>query len=309
MLLENVFSWSKSRDEEFRECRRKYYYDRYAAWGGWDKTAPPTTRQAYGLKNLKNRWAWKGETVHHAIEHSLKSLRARRPVPSGEALARLTDAMRRDYKLSKSKKYIDEPKRVVGLFEHEYEKPVSDDTWKALHDSSAECLKNFYESELFGELSREDPASWLVIEDLEEFDFEGAKIFVKLDFARKKGGIVEIYDWKTGKDGGDGASPGIQIGTYAIYAMRKWSIPLNGVRAFLFNLTRAPAAAQEQLLTERLIKDTKSAIQKSIEGMRLLLADGQKNIPKPKEDFPFTENVRLCESCNFLKICDKYASP
>ena len=72
--LENVFSWSKSRDEQFRECQRKYFYDKYASWGGWDKTALPEIRLAYVLKNIKNRWAWKGETVHHVIEDALKAM-------------------------------------------------------------------------------------------------------------------------------------------------------------------------------------------------------------------------------------------
>ena len=83
--LENVFSWSKSRAEEFQECQRKYFYDRYASWGGWERQAPAEARLAYILKNLKNRWAWKGETVHHVIEDVLKSLRAGKAVSPAEA--------------------------------------------------------------------------------------------------------------------------------------------------------------------------------------------------------------------------------
>ena len=71
--LENVFSWSKSRAEEFDECKRKYYYARYLSWGGWEAAAPAQVRLAYILKNLKNRWAWKGEVVHHVIETAMKS--------------------------------------------------------------------------------------------------------------------------------------------------------------------------------------------------------------------------------------------
>ena len=104
-MIENIFSWSKSRDEEFRECQRKYFYDRYASWGGWDKNAPKETRMAYVLKNLKNRWAWKGETVHHIIEDVLKSLKNGQEVKLDTALARLTETMRRNYKSSKAKKH------------------------------------------------------------------------------------------------------------------------------------------------------------------------------------------------------------
>ena len=202
-FLENVFSWSKSRDEQFRDCQRKYFYDKYAAWGGWDKTSPEDIRLAYVLKNLKNRWAWKGESVHHVIEDVLKSYRADKPVTFDEAYARLTEVMRAGYRASKAKKYYEDPKKTPGLFEHEYDKPVGDEVWKKIHDESVDCLKNFYGSSFFKELCADDKRTWLVIEDLEEFDFEGAKVYVKLDFARKKGSAIEIYDWKTGKEGGD----------------------------------------------------------------------------------------------------------
>ena len=38
--LANEFSWSRSRDATFHECRRRYFYQYYGAWGGWETTAP-----------------------------------------------------------------------------------------------------------------------------------------------------------------------------------------------------------------------------------------------------------------------------
>lgn len=306
-LLENVFSWSKSRDEQFRECQRKYFFDKYLSWGGWDKAAPERTRKAYIYKNLKNRWAWKGETVHHIIEGVLKDLRSGRPVSAESALKRLTEAMRGDYRASKAKKYLDDPKKTLGLFEHEYEKKVSDDVWKKIHDESADCLRHFFGSRFFKELSADDKKNWLVIEDLEEFDFEGAKIFVKLDFARLKDGSVEIYDWKTGKDDGrDEVS--VQIGAYAIYAMQKWHLPLSQVRAYLFNLTNPGPEGQTQVLSDALLQKTRDTIRSSVVEMRKLLVDPVKNIPKPEEEFGFTSNERLCGFCQFQKLCPKFSS-
>ena len=303
-MLENTFSWSKSRDEEFRECQRKYFYNRYVSWGGWDKNAPKEMRMAYVLKNLKNRWAWKGETVHHIIEDVLKSLRSGQPVPLDTALSRLTEIMRRDYKSSKAKKNWEDPKNNLGLFEHEYEKKISDDVWKEFHDSSAECLKNFYNSDLYSELKDDDKKEWLLIEDLEEFQFEKAKIYVKLDFARRKNGKIEIFDWKTGKDDSEAAV--VQIGAYVLYAMQKWNVPVENVRAFLFNLGTPKPVANEQSVTQELIQSATVTISASIRQMRELMADPLKNIPKPRENFSFTENARLCGYCSFYKICEKY---
>ena len=307
MPIENVFSWSKSRDEEFRDCQRKYFYDKYASWGGWDRRSPLETRLAYVLKNLKNRWAWKGETVHHVIENVLKSVRHQTPLSYESALAQLTNTMRQDYRGSKAKKYLEDPKKHIGLFEHEYKKSVTDPVWKKIHEESASCLGNFFHSSFYKELLEDDTKKWLLIEDLEDFDFEGNKVFVKLDFARQKDGLIEIYDWKTGKPASsDEAS--LQMGVYAIYAMQKWKVPLDSVRAYLFNLTEESPQKREQVITKELIEKTQAAVLESIAGMKLLLSDPLKNIPKPEENFAFTQNTRLCDNCNFRKICKKYQS-
>lgn len=303
--LENIFSWSKSRAEEFEECKRKYYYARYLSWGGWEEHAPKPVRLAYILKNLKNRWAWKGETVHHVVESVLKGLRSGRPMPQEEALALLTKTMRENYLASKAKKYLKDPKRSPGLFEHEYDKPVTDAVWKGVHDEAAACLKNLFASPLYKELEAEDKSGWLVIEDLEEFDFNGAKIFVKLDFARRRDGVIEIIDWKTGKEKEEGAA--VQIGAYAIYAMQKWNVPLSKIRAYLVYLTNPVPALQEQPLSEPMLEKARAFIAASIGDMRAMLVDVEKNVPKPREAFPFTENVRLCSNCSFYKLCEKYA--
>ncbi len=311
--LENVFSWSKSRAEEFKECQRKYFYARYQSWGGWDAGAPKDVRLAYVLKNLKNRWAWKGETVHHVIENVMKALRAGKPLSEAEALSELTRVMRENYLSSKGKKYLKDPKRNAGLFEHEYDKPVTDATWKKIHDEAAACLKNFLTSPLYKELAAEDKSSWLVIEDLEEFDFNpstnaqgpAVKIYVKLDFARKRDGFIEILDWKTGKEEKEAA--GVQIGAYAIYAMRKWNVPLDKIRAYLVYLTNPVPELQEQPVTPELIEETKVIIRQSVGQMQALLTNIPKNVPKPKDAFSFTENTRFCSNCAFYKICDKYA--
>ena len=304
MAFENVFSWSKSRAEQFGECRRKYFYDKYASWGGWDAASARATRSAYVLKNLKNRFAWKGETVHHTIEGILKSLRKDQPIPFEEARDHLTKVMRADWRSSKAKKNWEDPKRNLGLFEHEYEKPVSDATWKKVHDEALECLRNFYHSGLYQELLDDKKENWLLIEDLEDFTLDGAKIFVKLDFARKKDGVAEIYDWKTGKSDKEAS---LQIGAYAMYAMQKWGIPLERIRAYLFNLSFELPQPEPQVLTTALLDQTRALIAQSVGEMKDLLSDPERNIPKAPEDFAYTEDERRCSYCNFYKICGKYA--
>ena len=66
--LKNEFSWSKTRDQTFRECLRKYYFQYYGGWGGWLKDADARIRQIYMLKNLYTRQMWAGDHVHLCLE-------------------------------------------------------------------------------------------------------------------------------------------------------------------------------------------------------------------------------------------------
>src|SRR3989338_4417117 len=136
----------------------------------------------------------------------MKCLGLGHPMALEEAVALLTQTMRQDFRDSKAKKYFNEPKKKRGLFEHEYEKPLSDADWKELHAGSEQCLRNFYSSPAYQDFLSDDKKNWLVIEDLEEYEWESSKIFVKLDFARQKNDTIEIFDWKTGKEpfGGNG---------------------------------------------------------------------------------------------------------
>lgn len=301
--LENRFSWSKSRDEEFHECRRRYFYNRYLAWGGWEKNAPERTRLAYIYRNLKNRYAWKGESVHHAVEKVLKALRVGRRITCDEATHQMSESMRAGYRSSKARLYYQDPKNNLGLFEHEYEKTVTDETWKKVHDEAVGCLRNFYNSEFFRELESDDKKSWVLIEDLEEFLIEKATVYVKLDFARRHANHIEIYDWKTGKSDTEAS---VQIGAYALYAMDKWKESLSNIRAFLVNISTEFVAPTEQILNEGILEDAKKTIALSIAEMRSCLTDPLKNIPKPEEEFPYTENDRLCDYCAFKKICRRF---
>ena len=195
--------------------------------------------------------------------------------------------------------------KPCALFEHEYEKSVSDATWKKIHDEAMECLRNFYHSDLYQELLDDKKENWLLIEDLEEFNLDGVKIFVKLDFARKKDGVAEIYDWKTGKSDKEAS---VQIGAYAMYAMQKWKIPLEKIRAYLFNLSNDMPSPEPQNLSAALLDETRALIARSAGEMKGLLLDPERNIPKPAENFPYTEDERRCSFCNFYKICGKYAT-
>ena len=73
-VFKNEFSWSWSRRSTFESCLRKYYYQHYGFWGGWNTSASPETRELYIQKKLLTRAQWMGIVVHEAAEWTLKSV-------------------------------------------------------------------------------------------------------------------------------------------------------------------------------------------------------------------------------------------
>ena len=139
--LANEFSWSHARHESFQTCLKRYYFAYYAAWGGWEETAPARARELYRLKRLATRQQWAGHHAHQAIEFLLKN--ARRD-PSGEIAAaaepRQIEQMRREFRDSRAGAYRADPVRVPGLFEHEYRLEVPAELlW--VHEYSAELFR------------------------------------------------------------------------------------------------------------------------------------------------------------------------
>ena len=90
--FKNEFSWSKSRDSLFSECRRKYYFNHYGFWGGWKIDAPKEVRELYILKNLISKEMWVGQVVHKIIENVLSQLKLGNETPLSYALTLLKES-------------------------------------------------------------------------------------------------------------------------------------------------------------------------------------------------------------------------
>src|SRR3989344_8234119 len=118
MILKNEFSWSKSRDELFKECKRKYYFDKYGFWNGWTINAEERTKKLYQLKKLSSKQVWLGKIVHEAIEHFLTELKLGDHIPLPTLLSILQKELESRYQASELGMYRTFPKKG-GLLEHE----------------------------------------------------------------------------------------------------------------------------------------------------------------------------------------------
>lgn len=332
--FKNNFSWSKSRDETFKSCKRKYYYNYYGSWGGWDTGSAQKTRQLYVLKNLQSRYMWLGSIVHEYIEAILTETLNGKETNLYRLSSGMKQAMHRDIENSEKKLYNRYPKirgRTYGLLEHEYEIIVQSDEWKSLFESAETCITNFYNSDTFRYIKSVEKKSFLPIESMRTFNFEGTEIYVIIDFAlkgspKKPAGDkfrsmklsdynqktqsfaseydsysdenLIIFDWKTGKIRFDEMD--VQLACYSLYSQEKWNVIPKNIICKKYNVMIDKVDDYE--INNDVIEKVKEHMRESIAEMKELLCDKNKNTAR-EEDFELTCGGNQCALCNFRKIC------
>jgi len=300
--FKNDFSWSISRDDTFRKCRRMYYFQYYGSWGGWDLASDKRTRAIYILKHLQNKQMWAGSKVHECIKNALSKIKAGiGKIDTEQKIETTLDLMRKEFLSSKYKKYLKDPK-TCALFEHEYGFEVSKEEWQSNADNVVECLKQFFNSDVYKEVSQLSDNQWLELEKFPFFYIKDLKIYAALDFAFRKNDEIFIYDWKTGREDPD--KDKFQLACYGLFATDRWKIKGDKVKLVDFYLS---SGNQNELSLENFKTDEiHDQIMNSINEMLDLLDSPQENIAA-EDRFHFTENQQICNYCNFKKICTKRA--
>jgi len=297
--LRNTFRWSVSRDGTFLDCPRRYYFQYYGTWGGWESDAPERVRELYLLKQLKTRAMWIGTVVHDCIKRSLDNVARGVPVLTVDEILALTrDRMQQDFRESRAKAYRQNPKASCGLFEHEYELQVPDEKWREAADQVDHCLNTFYRSEVYRQLSSLRGDDFLEIERLADFDLDGIPVTIKLDCATREASRIIVWDWKTGR--AEQVGHRYQMACYAFYASQKYGIPVGSVTTRRFDLMRDEIA--EDTIGERSLGELLNYIRGSIKDMKALLQDPGNNVAAEDR---FTKVARrdVCYRCNYLKVC------
>jgi hypothetical protein len=298
-LFRNTFAWSVSRDRTFRQCPRQYWFAHYGFWGGWEADADERTQEIYILKQLQSRAMWIGDVVHFCIKTSLENLSRGIPVlPLEEILTITRQRMRNDFRVSRDGLYRHNPKHACGLFEHEYDVHVTDAEWLEAAEQVDRCLRNFYASDAFAQLSRTRPADFLEIERFSRFMLDGVEVTVKMDCATREVDHIVVWDWKTGRRAIPEAP--LQLACYAFYVHHAYGVPIHGVRMRRFELMHG--AVHEDTIGERALDELLSYVRGSIADMRSLLEDPERNLAR-EDRFAKVARRDVCQRCNFLKVC------
>ena len=299
--FKNEFSWSFSRHRTFNTCKRKYYYNHYGIWGGWKDDADEETKKLYMLKQMTSLPMLAGSLVHKEVQRILESVRKGWSLPQDKAETEVVNNFKRAWRESKNMEWQEKPKWKTNLYEHYYNKELSDERLLEIKDVMIDSIKGFYDSDSFSFIKTLAPTEWLSIEELDSFEIEGTKIWVKLDFAARHGERAYIYDWKTGREVKEDEN---QLAVYTLYAMEKWGVELKQVRLFdVYLMKQIPVKVKP---TAVLINNVKHIIQQSINGMKSLLDDVTEN-EASIENFPKVDDATKdswpCSYCNFKEMC------
>lgn len=291
--LKNELSWSISRDRQFKDCKRSYYYQYYQSWGGWDYKADEVSRKTYLLKNIQSIDIWIGDIVHQVIQWVLESYQQGREISFEEANQKALTMFKQTWSQSINKAWQQNIKRNLNLFEHYYNVDVSNEDIREKMQKAAKCIKNFYQSGVLNGLKAQEIIS---VDQFDSFICEGVKVFAIPDLVLKKDNYI-LFDWKTGKPSEKDC---MQLSFYIHYAMDKWGIAEDDVQIVPVYLAEDKVAIED---IAPIHLDTMLVyMHESYDSMKAVLSDLDNNVADIAL-CPKTEDAWRCNNCKFKEIC------
>ena len=197
--ISNNLSWSISRSELFNFCKRKYYFNYYESWEGWNNRAPLRKQKAYFLKNRQQADPWVGDIVHKAIKYTIQN-----PDKATHSFVidSLVKRLKYDYEQSLRQNSRTAKPKDFWFFEH-YQGRLVDLT--KYTEKALLCIENFFNSFILDEIrwaAENQQIIYLDEGDINKMLFQLGHIPVyaipDLCFRREDGSVL-IVDWKTGK--------------------------------------------------------------------------------------------------------------
>lgn len=311
-VLQNKFSWSFSAAADFEDCRRRRYWSKYAAWGGWNRNASPLSKKAYLFNKMDNRWSIMGKAAEESVMwvlHQHQMGNAVTPEQAYETVAK--PYLLGSWKESRDRKWEKNAKQFCNLREHYYAKfldrKAENSAVVLIKEQVERCIANFIEhtlpriaaikSEQEFEIATPDTPG-----DSEHFMLEGVKIYAIPDYVYRDGEHFHIIDWKAGKVK---ATHMHQVALYGLWANVKHHIPPENVTVTVEYLNEGTHI--EAQLTQADLDDVRERISESVGSMTEYLADmnRDRNDALPKDEWELALEPSSCTFCNYYELCQK----
>ena len=312
-IIRNSFSWSFSQAKDFSACPRRYYWQRYGSWGGWEDMAPKGVKAAYRLKQMKNRFALSGIAVDLAVKAAIKSVSQGKETTLEEALDLASAYLRKAWIEHMESRWQANPKRYTCIKEIYYGEFSPDDAearlmWAAgIKERVGLCLENFYGMILPKIRQYLAKGSLVAFSETDFFEKEsftlgGIKIYASPDTVIQLDDKLVILDWKTGRPRQFYAH---QMETYGLWAQCRHDVPADEIELELVYLP--DGTTQKVPYGDEEAKQTFSYIKETVDDMsdKLKERDTARNEPLNIEFFERTDSLETCAHCNFMELCDR----
>ncbi|MBT5101706.1 MAG: DUF2800 domain-containing protein [Planctomycetes bacterium] len=291
-------SWSASLAKEFDRCKREYWYNRYASWGWWTEK-PRGKKYEYMIhKNLTGLAAFTGTCMHDAIEHWFQ-LKAEGTVMSGKELYEDAVERFRDGWRVSSDGWQAQPNKMVHLYDHHYEIPISKDRAEKMRELLERSAHYFCEHDDLIPVRAATPESWLSVESMDTYQYIGTKVYAVPDFAYSDGDKVHVWDWKTGTPRQEDH---FQLRTYALYACEKWSVDPEDIILHASYLAKGETTLISSSIEE--LSQTQDVMSSGIREMMDVHYDPDVD-DLMMENWPPNGDEQACHWCNFRGVCEK----
>lgn len=282
----SILGWSVSRYDLFQLCKRQYYFNYY---GKYDKEYGYD--HIYRLKYMTSIPLEIGNIVHDVIKDLLQ-------------------------RLLKSEKKIDEErffnyaKRITEkycqtkTFLEVYYKEIESIDILNIFNSVSKCLANFVNSTRFIWLTEKavnNKKDWLIEpQGYGEVVIKGMKAYCKVDFLFPLDGKMFIIDWKTGKPQEE--KHNYQLLGYSTWASYHYKVDPKDIIPLIAYL-QPEYREKVYEVNECDIQEFSNQVKLQTEEMYEYCLDIEENIPKEKEKFYKTNNLLICNYCNFRELC------
>ncbi len=308
------FSWSVSRAGNFAACRRRYYFDYYLSWRGWERQAPEQRKRAYLLKKMTRMPMWAGDCLHQALEHWFKERQGGRDLSAQEVCRFAVNKFREGYVQSRDGEWRKRPAKLTHLAEHHYkEERIDEESGRAGEygkryvERIESAVKAFFGMPELERVRRVAKGDALAFEEMGTIELCGEKVYAIPDFALREpnegGDLVWIYDWKTGQPR---PQDEFQLMLYVHYGKETWGADPMRVR------TVDAYLPQQQVIERSFSPDELAQCMARVEGSMVEMRaihfnadDGTGDaeaFPKIPLDSP---EARACSMCNYRELCER----
>jgi hypothetical protein len=300
------FSWSHSRARLLEDdCARRYYWNYYGSWRGWQSDADEEARIAYRLKQLTTLPMVLGQAVHERAREMVLAVQEGAESPTLDVMRERTRAaLNRVWRGARDKAgFFRAPKRIPMLLEPYYGLAISNDRIALTKSKMERCLDYLHDWPGWTRLRECDQNDILLFEPTKSVEYDGLRLYAAPDLVyRTPDGAWTILDWKTG----EAEAAEDQLSLYALYLLESDVLPgFDGTaRGLIINLDEGEERVIE--IRPEHLASARERIRSSEWRMRGLLVglDAERNEAQPRDRFALPVDTERCRWCPFYELCE-----